>query len=185
MYDTTVHRDYTSPKSVPRITENGDTSGGDDVASRVNIWAGSPGFGLTSGSLNASITQNDPHKRTTYSTRTRASAAYVTGSHNAKVGYEGGYFTNSQTNTFNEPQMAYTYNKPATSCLTSTNPLACGHWELVSRMAAGGSAWSASTKARRTGSPASRSENHWMCGVACRIAARATAMKAPLSESST
>ena len=27
--------------------------------------------------------------------RSRASAAYVTGSHNAKLGYEGGYFTNS------------------------------------------------------------------------------------------
>jgi hypothetical protein len=126
VYDTTEHRDYTSPNQIPRIVENGTTAGGDDVASRVNIWAGSPGFGLTSGSLNGSLTQNDPHKRNTESYRSRASASYVTGSHNAKVGYEGGYFTNSQRNTYNDPQMTYIYNQPNSSCLTSTNPLACG-----------------------------------------------------------
>ena len=63
VYDTTVHRDYTSPKEIPRITESGDTVGADYVAPRVNIWEGSPGFDLTSGSLNSSLTQNDPHRR--------------------------------------------------------------------------------------------------------------------------
>jgi hypothetical protein len=126
VYDTTEHRDYTSPKDVPRIIENGDTVGADDVSPRVNIWAGGPGFGLTSGSLNGSLTQNDPHKRDTYSYRSRASASYVTGTHSAKFGYDGGYFTNSQRNTYNDPQLTYIYDKPNTSCLTSTNPLACG-----------------------------------------------------------
>ena len=37
--------------------------------------------------------------------RSRASISYVTGSHNAKLGYEGGYFNQSQTNTYNDPQM--------------------------------------------------------------------------------
>ena len=126
-YDTTEHRDFVSPREVPRITENGTTAGGDDVDTRVNIWAGSPGFGLTSGSLNGSLSGADPHVRKTMSYRSRASAAYVTGSHNAKVGYEGGYFTNKQTNEFNEPQMSYTYNQPNVNCLTAgASPLACG-----------------------------------------------------------
>ncbi len=96
------------------------------MAPRVNIWAGGAVLRLTSGSLNASITQSDPHKRRTESYRTRGSASYMTGSHNAKIGYEGGYFTKSQTNMDNDPQMTYTYNKPETNCVTSTNPLACG-----------------------------------------------------------
>ena len=41
-YDTTVHRDYTSPREIPRVTEFGDTAGGDSVATQVNIWAGGP-----------------------------------------------------------------------------------------------------------------------------------------------
>jgi hypothetical protein len=31
VYDTTEHRDFVTPKSIPRITENGNTAGGDDV----------------------------------------------------------------------------------------------------------------------------------------------------------
>ncbi len=125
-YNTTEHREYVNHKDVPRIVESGTTAGGDDVATRVNQFAGGFGFELTSGSLNGSLTQNDPHLRKTQSYRSRASAAYVTGSHNAKVGYEGGYFTNKQTNTFNDPQLLYNYTQPGTACLTSTNPLACG-----------------------------------------------------------
>jgi hypothetical protein len=123
-YNTTEHRDYVNHRDIPRIEELGDTAGGDDVATRVNTTCGF--FACTSGSLNSSITQTDPHKRNTESYRSRASVAYVTGSHNAKLGYEGGYFTQSQTNTVNDPQMVYQYNQPASSCLTSTNPLACG-----------------------------------------------------------
>jgi hypothetical protein len=125
-YDTTEHRDYINHKDVPRISESGNTAGGDDVATRVNQFAGGFGFELTSGSLNASLTQNDPHKRDTMSYRSRASISYVTGTHNAKLGYEGGYFNQSQRNTYNDPQMTYTYTTPNSSCLTSTNPLACG-----------------------------------------------------------
>ena len=125
-YKTSEHREFRNPSEIPRITESGNTAGFDDVSPRVNTSAGGFGFELTSGSLNGSLTQNDPHERRTMSYRSRGSAAYVTGSHNAKVGYEGGYFTNKQTNTFNEPQLTYRYTTPATSCLTSTNPLACG-----------------------------------------------------------
>ena len=123
-YNTTEHRDYVNPREIPRVEELGTTAGGDDVATRVNSTCGA--FACTSGSLNGSLTQNDPHKRNTLSYRSRASASYVTGSHNAKVGYEGGYFTNEQTNQFNDPQMTYSYTQPNVNCLTSTNPLACG-----------------------------------------------------------
>jgi hypothetical protein len=125
-YNTTEHREYTNHVDVPRITENGNTAGGDDVAARVNIFAGGPGFGLTSGSLNGALAGGGAEIRKTQSYRTRASVAYVTGSHNAKLGYEGGYFTQEQTNGINESQFSYNYNQPATSCLTNTNPLACG-----------------------------------------------------------
>jgi hypothetical protein len=123
-YNTTEHRDFTNPREIPRIDEIGNTAGGDDVAPRVNSTCGA--FACTSGSLNGSLTQNDPHKRDTMSWRSRASVSYVTGSHNAKLGYDGGYFTNEQTNITNDPQLTYHYFAPAASCLTSTNPLACG-----------------------------------------------------------
>ena len=124
-YNTTEHRDFTNPREVPRITEFGvNTAGGDDVAPRVNAWAGLSG--LTSGSLNGDLSGNDPHVRKTQSWRSRASASYVTGSHNAKLGYDGGYFTNEQTATQNIPQLSYTFFAPPATCLTSTNPLACG-----------------------------------------------------------
>jgi len=66
----------------------------------------------------------------------------------------------------------------------ASKPCPLGHWSLVRSMAAGGSASSAAKNSRRPESLANKRENHWMCGVACRIPARAMARKAPLSESS-
>ena len=92
-YDTTQHREYQNPRSIPRVIEIGDTAGGDSVAPRVNQFAGAGFFALTSGSLNSAINEGGAERRNAQSYRTRASASYVTGAHNAKFGYEGGYFT--------------------------------------------------------------------------------------------
>jgi hypothetical protein len=66
--------------------------------------------------------------------RTRATASYVTGSHNAKVGFEGAYFAEGTTNVVNDMRLAYHYGTPDASCLTTTptaaNPYPCGNMTL-------------------------------------------------------
>ena len=54
-YNTTAHREFTNPIGIPRVSEIGDTAGGDDIATRVNQFAGGTAFALTSGSLNSAI----------------------------------------------------------------------------------------------------------------------------------
>ena len=129
-YDTTEHRQYRNPTEIPRIVETGETVGADSVASRTNIFAGNPGFDATSGSLNSAL-GGGAEIRKTQNYRSRASIAYVTGSHSAKLGYEGGYFTQNQTNQANDMQQTYNYLWPAATCLTQ--PLAnfpCGNTSL-------------------------------------------------------
>ena len=66
--------------------------------------------------------------------RTRATASYVTGSHNAKVGFEGAYFGEKTTNAVNDMRLAYHYGTPDAACLTTTptaaNPYPCGNMTL-------------------------------------------------------
>ena len=129
-YDTSHHRQFTNPVSIPRIIENGDTSGLYDpnqpgvnastgALQRVNAFAGNPGFGLTSGSLNSELAAGGAETRDTRTWRSRASISYVTGGHHAKFGYDGGYYTQLQQNISNGPQLTYNYNAPAvgTNCL--------------------------------------------------------------------
>jgi hypothetical protein len=133
-YDTTRHREYRNPREIPRISENGSSTtivngiqsmaaGGDDVAPRVNAFAGGGGFELTSGSLNNGI-GGGAEVRKTDNYRTRASASYITGTHNAKVGWDGGYYLQDQTNEINDLRLTYNYTQPASTCL-ATN--ACGN----------------------------------------------------------
>jgi hypothetical protein len=129
-YDTSHHRQYTNPVSIPRIIENGDTAGLYDpnqpgvnastgALQRVNPFAGAPGFGLTSGSLNSELSAGGAETRDTRTWRSRASIAYVTGGHHAKFGYDGGYYTQLQQNVSNIPQITYNYTWPglAPNCL--------------------------------------------------------------------
>jgi hypothetical protein len=126
-YDTTGHREYENPRAIPRVIEVGETAGGDDVAPRVNQFAGAGFFALTSGSLHSNISAGGAEKRAADSFRMRASASYVTGSHNAKIGYEGGYFTQEQTNQVNDPRLLYNYIWPAADCALTN---ACGNTSL-------------------------------------------------------
>jgi hypothetical protein len=127
-YHTDEHREYVNPVDIPRVTENGDTAGGDEVATRVNQFAGGFGFGLTSGSLNNSLASGGAEIRDTKNYRMRTSASYVTGGHHAKLGYDGAIYTQAQTNKTNTPQLAFTYTKPQVTCVNT--PGACGNTSL-------------------------------------------------------
>ncbi|HTM03089.1 MAG TPA: carboxypeptidase regulatory-like domain-containing protein [Vicinamibacterales bacterium] len=129
-YHTDKHRQYTNPVDIPRVVEVGTTSGGDDVASPVNQFAGSSGFfGLSSGSLNSALASGGAEIRDTKNYRLRGAASYVTGGHHAKVGYDGAFFTQAQTNKVNTPQMQFNYNTPAATCVPGGTPT-CGNTSL-------------------------------------------------------
>jgi hypothetical protein len=131
-YDTTLHREYRNPVEIPRVDEVGDTVGMDNVSPRINTFAGNLGTNLTSGSLISSIAGGGAEQRKNDSYRTRASMSYVTGAHNMKVGWDGGYYRQDQTNQMNDPRLFYHYVKPATNCATLA-PLTsfpCGNTSL-------------------------------------------------------
>jgi hypothetical protein len=127
--DQTKAREFTNPRTIPRICEVGSTVGRDGYAVKVNSavpndWPiGSTSAGncsvfstMVSGSLNDSfpgVTPNTVLNDDTY--RSRASASYITGSHNAKVGFEGAYFSEKIRNEANDPRLDYHYITPATS----------------------------------------------------------------------
>ena len=136
--DSTRHRQYTNPHEIPRVVEIGNTAGGDNVAPVVNPFAGQfcqafqiprgCGFGLTSGSLNSPLGGGFGFTvRDLQQYRTRASAAYVSGTHHAKVGYEGGYYKQETTNAVNDQQLTYYYVAPAATCLATNT---CGNISL-------------------------------------------------------
>jgi hypothetical protein len=122
-YDTTRHRQYTDPVGIPRVDEFGDTAGADSTAPRVNQFAGGFGFNLTSGSLASGIAGGGAETRDMNNFRSRASMSYVTGTHHAKFGYDGGYYMQDQRNEMNTPRLFYHYSKPATTCATAAGPV--------------------------------------------------------------
>jgi hypothetical protein len=125
-YNTTEHRQYRNPREIPRISESGQSigtddapamgPGGDDVARRLNAFVVN---GLTSGSVDGGFFE----MRKTDNYRTTASASYITGSHNAKVGWDGAYYFQDQYTEVNDPRLTYTYTQPAANCATNNT---CG-----------------------------------------------------------
>jgi len=126
-YHTDKHREYENPIDIPRVSELGNTAGGDCVsdgaggckdgtALRVNQFAGGIFFPLSSGSLNNSLASGGAEIRDTKNYRMRASASYVSGEHHAKFGYDGAVFTQAQTNKVNTPQMTFNYSAPPDTC---------------------------------------------------------------------
>jgi hypothetical protein len=126
-YDTTRHREFTNYRSIPRVSEIGDTAGADSVATRVNQFAGGVFFPLSSGSLNSQIGGGLAEVRDYNFVRSRAALSYVTGAHHMKFGYDGGYFTQAQTNVVNDPQLTYNYMWPNAGCELT---LSCGNTSL-------------------------------------------------------
>jgi hypothetical protein len=87
-------------------------------------------FGVQSANLN-----NGPASIAEYRNlddyRPRASLSYVTGTHNAKFGYDGGYFAQNRHNFANDLRLNYRYDTPNANCLTTVpspaNPFPCGN----------------------------------------------------------
>jgi len=127
-YTTDSHREYTNYVNIPRIVESGDTAGGDSTATRVNQFAGGPFFQLTSGSLNNAI-GGGAEVRDLKNYRTRGSISYVSGRHHAKFGYDGGYYSQLETNKVNNMQQTWYYVAPVagTVCTSAGN---CGNTSL-------------------------------------------------------
>ena len=89
------------------------------MAPRVNQFAGNFGFNLTSGSLASALGGGGAEARDNDSYRTRASMSYVSGGHHTKIGWDGGYYMQDQTNQMNDSRLFYRYSKPATTCVTA------------------------------------------------------------------
>ena len=128
-YSTNAHREYTNPRSIPRVSEIGDTAGADGTAGRVNQFAGGAFFALTSGSLNSSVGSGGAEVRDYSSYRSRASMSYITGAHHMKLGYDGAYFKQLQTNEVNDSQLTYNYVWPSATADCSI-VMACGNTSL-------------------------------------------------------
>jgi Carboxypeptidase regulatory-like domain len=125
--DNTRSLDYVNHSNIPRVSESGDTAGGDSVASRVNQSAGNPGFALTSGSLNNALGGLFAAVDTA-NYRMRGSVSYITGGHHAKVGYDGAYYRRLTTNVVNDPLLTYNYTWPGVVANCAIG--ACGNTSL-------------------------------------------------------
>ena len=125
-YNFAKHRYVDNPQGIPNIQENGDTAGGDSVATRLNPRAGAFGFPLQSGSIYSGNVDNLDNYRT------RLSGSYVSGAHNAKIGWDGQFYSQVQNTFVNDPQMQFTYTTPGANCFNAANPSAslCGNTGL-------------------------------------------------------
>ena len=147
--DSTSHREYTNRPEIPRICEAGSTTGMDSTATKVNTTitdnvTANPGGAagncsifntMVSGSLNEGFNNASGIQKLDDDTyRTKATASYVTGSHNAKLGFESAYFGEGTTNVVNDARLSYHYGTPDATCLTTTptaaNPFPCGNMTL-------------------------------------------------------
>ena len=133
LYDFSAHRYFTPNPDSPRVVELGSTVGADAVSPRVNPAAGQPGQGVPSGPWADGIT-GAAEQRNLNDWRPRASISYVTGQHNAKFGYDGGYFAQTRRNRTGNTRLEYRYDTPPEACLTTAptaaNPFPCGNASL-------------------------------------------------------
>ncbi|HVG53017.1 MAG TPA: carboxypeptidase-like regulatory domain-containing protein [Vicinamibacterales bacterium] len=129
LYDFSQHRYYTPNPDIPRVVEFGSTVGADSEVSQINASAAI--FGVPSGPWADGI-GGLAEQRNLNDWRPRASISYVTGSHNAKFGYDGGYFAQTRTNRSGNTRLEYRYFTPAATCFNAANPAAstCGNTSL-------------------------------------------------------
>jgi len=131
LYDFSQHRYYTPNPDIPRVVEFGATVGADDLVSQINASAAL--FGVPSGPWADGI-GGAAEQRDLNDLRPRASMSYVTGSHAAKFGYDGGYFAQTRRNRTGNTRLEYRYDTPAVACLTTAptpaNPYPCGNTSL-------------------------------------------------------
>ncbi len=129
LYDFSHHRYFTPNPDIPNVTEFGSTVGMDATGplNSTNFTI----FGVPSGPKSdgpGGLTEN----RSLNDWRPRASFSYVTGSHNAKFGYDGGYFAQTRRNYTGNTRLEYRYDTPSATCYNVANPAAstCGNTSL-------------------------------------------------------
>jgi hypothetical protein len=129
-YDTSYHREIEDPTWVPRISETGTTAGIDEISinlpiQSVNQTSGG-GSTLLSGSKNDALNAGGYAARIRNSDNVRSSlsVSYITGSHNAKIGYEGAYFMEKTTPKVNDPRLTIFMQTPSTTCANNNS---CGN----------------------------------------------------------
>ena len=129
LYDFSQHRYFTPNPDIPRVVEFG-TTVGLDATGPLN-GTDFRFFGVPSGPWSDGI-GGLAEQRQLNDWRPRASFSYVTGSHSAKFGYDGGYFAQTRSNRTNNNRLEYRYDTPAATCFNATNPAAstCGNTSL-------------------------------------------------------
>jgi hypothetical protein len=129
LYDFSHHRYFKSNQDIPWVNEFGATVGVDATGplNSVNFAI----FGVPSGPISDGI-GGLAESRNLNDLRPRASISYVTGSHSAKIGYDGGYFAQTRRNGTGNTRLEYRYDTPAAGCYNAANPAAstCGNTSL-------------------------------------------------------
>ena len=133
LYDFSQHRYYTPNPDIPRVIEFGRTVGATPDFPVLNSTDFTL-FGVPSGPWSDGI-GGAAEQRQLNDWRPRASISYVTGTHAAKFGYDGGYFAQTRSNRTNSVRLEYRYDTPAAGCFNAANPAAstCGNTSLVLR----------------------------------------------------
>ena len=85
------------------------------------LLSGSKNDALLAGGYAARIRNSD-------NIRSALSASYITGSHNAKIGYEGAYFMEKTTPKVNDPRLTIFMQTPASTCASNNS---CGNTSLL------------------------------------------------------
>ena len=126
LYDFSQHRYFTPNPDIPRVVEFGTTVGMEN-----GVPLNSTDFrflGVPSGPWADGI-GGLAEQRQLNDWRPRASFSYVTGTHSAKLGFDGGYFAQTRSNRTNSVRLEYRYDTPATTCFNAASPATstCGN----------------------------------------------------------
>jgi hypothetical protein len=124
LYDFSQHRYFTPNPDIPRVVEFG-TTVGMDATGPLNT-TDFRFLGVPSGPWSDGI-GGLAEQRELNDWRPRASFSYVTGTHSAKFGYDGGYFAQTRSNRTNSIRLEYRYDTPAADCAATLN---CGNTSL-------------------------------------------------------
>jgi hypothetical protein len=131
LYDFSQHRYWTPNPDIPRVVELGSTVGFNYAENAPLNSTNFSVFGIPSGPWADGI-GGAAEQRSLNDWRPRASISYVTGSHNAKIGYDGGYFAQSRENRTGNTRLEYRYFTPGATCFNAANPAVstCGNTSL-------------------------------------------------------
>jgi hypothetical protein len=127
LYDFSHHRYWEPNPDIPRVIEYGETVGMAPDGTPLNATNFTL-FGVPSGPWADGI-GGAAESRRLNDWRPRASFSYVTGTHNMKIGYDGGYFSQTRRNNTGNTRLEYRYDTPAATCFNAANPAAstCGN----------------------------------------------------------